>query len=91
MRSRTSVLQYKDGRRPLRDVARALDVAVVMEGGLVAEAGALKVDVRLVNAQSDRKFWVDTFVGRQKDVRALEQQIARAAVAALARQPDGPP
>jgi TolB-like protein len=91
VRSRTSVLQYKDARRPLREVARALDVAVVMEGGLVAEGGALKVDVRLVSATTDRKFWVDTFVGRQKDVRALEQQIARAAAAALVRPPSSPP
>jgi TolB-like protein len=91
VRSRTSVLQYKDARRPLREVARALDVAVIMEGGLVAEDGALKVDVRLVRASSDRKFWVDTFVGRQKDVRSLEQQIARAAAAAvLARESDPP-
>lgn len=85
VRSRTSVLQYKDTRRPLREVARGLAVSVVMEGGVVAENGDVKVDVRLVSASADRKFWVDTFVGRQKDVRALEQRIAQSAAAALAR------
>jgi TolB-like protein len=87
VRSRTSVLQYKDTRRPMRDIARGLGVTVVMEGGVVAENGDVKVDVRLVDATADRKFWVDTFVGRQKDIRALEQRVAQAAATALARQP----
>jgi hypothetical protein len=39
-----------------------------------------------VSASADRKFWVETFVGRQKDMRALEQRIAQAAAAALAKQ-----
>jgi TolB-like protein len=86
VRSRTSVLQYKDARRPLREIARSLAVGVVMEGGVVAENGDVKVDVRLVSASADRKFWVETFVGRQKDMRALEQRIAQAAAAALAKQ-----
>jgi TolB-like protein len=87
VRSRTSVLQYKDVRRPLREIARSLAVGVVMEGGVVAENGDVKVDVRLVSASADRKFWVETFVGRQKDMRALEQRIAQAAAAAIAKQP----
>lgn len=86
VRSRTSVLQYKDVRRPLREIARSLAVEVVMEGGVVAEKGDVKVDVRLVSAATDRKFWVETFVGRQKEMRALEQRIAQAAAAALARR-----
>ncbi len=85
VRSRTSVLQYKDARRPMREIASALAVAVVMEGGVVAENGEVKVDVRLVSTSLDRKFWVDTFVGRQKDMRSLEQRIAKAATAALAQ------
>jgi TolB-like protein len=90
VRSRTSVLQYKDARRPLREIARGLGVTVVMEGGVVAENGDVKVDVRLVDATEDRKFWVDTFVGRQKDIRALERRVAQAAAYALARRSSEP-
>jgi TolB-like protein len=87
VRSRTSVLQYRDARLPLREIARALDVEVLIEGGVVADGGSVQVNARLVSAASDRKFWAETFVGRQNDVRALEQRIARAAAAALiARQ-----
>ena len=86
VRSRTSVLQYKDARRPLREIARGLRVAVVMEGGVVAENGDVRIDVRLVDATADRKFWVETFVGRQKDMRALEQRVAKAAATALTQR-----
>lgn len=90
VRSRTSVLQYKDARKPLREIARSLRVDVVMEGGVVAENGDVKVDVRLVDATADRKFWVETFVGRQKDMRALEQRVAQAATAALTERAESP-
>jgi TolB-like protein len=91
VRSRTSVLQYRDARLPLREVARALDVEVVIEGGVVADGGNIQVNARLVSAASDRKFWAETFVGRQNDVRALEQRIARAAAVALLARRTNPP
>lgn len=83
VRSRTTVLQYKNVRRPLSEIARALDVSVVLEGGVVAEHGTVKVNVRLVHADSDRKFWVESFTGSQKDVRALEREVSRAVADAL--------
>ena len=85
--SHTSALQFADGpRRPARDIARALNADVIMEGSVSKSGDRVDVEIRLVNADTDRKMWVQGFVGTVQDPRELERRIAReAAPAALAR------
>jgi TolB-like protein len=84
--SRTSARQFEGVRRPLREVAQALDAQVVMEGTVDATTG-VKVTARLVDASTDRKMWVQEFAATGSDVGALPSQIAaRAAEAVLRRR-----
>jgi TolB-like protein len=43
------------------------------------------VETRLVNGATDRKFWVNTFHGQDRDLRALQRQIAGEVAAAAIR------
>lgn len=81
--SSTSALQFTDTRGSLRDVARALEADILLEARLLEEEGRLRVEARLVDGGSDRKFWVDSFVGDADDLDELERRIAAAARAAV--------
>lgn len=82
--SRTSAMQFAGARKPLREIAQALNVELVMEGSVSTENGRVVVNVRLVQAGLDRKFWVEDFAGTTADLQDLQRRIAaRAAAAAL--------
>ena len=81
--SHTTALQLANGEhRTIREIASALDVDIVMEGRVARTDGRVNVDIRLVNARTDRKFWVRQFSGEVRDSRTLERQIAAAIVPA---------
>jgi adenylate cyclase len=81
--SHTSALQFADGpRRPLREIARTLDVDVIMEGSVRKTGSRIAVGVRLIDVATDRKVWVRDFVGDAGDPSDLERRIATAAAPA---------
>ncbi len=83
--SRTSAAQFAAERRPLREIAQTLHADLVMEATVQHEADRVRVDVRLVNASTDRKFWVQDFVATTAEVGSLPKRIA-AAVATVVRE-----
>lgn len=82
--SRTSATQLADARTPLKEIAQTLNAELVMEGSVSTEKDHVVVNVRLVRASLDRKFWVEDFVGTTSELPDLQRRIAAsAAVAAL--------
>jgi TolB-like protein len=74
--SHTSALQFAGNRRPLQEIAKALNANVVVEGSVMREGDRVRVSARLIDATSDRKFWVEDFVGPASDLHELERRIA---------------
>ena len=74
--SHTSAMQFAGVRRPMREIAGALNADFVVEASVEREVNGLLVVVRLVNAQTDRKVWVADYRGAADDVRGISQRIA---------------
>ena len=81
--SHTSAMQFAGERKPLREIATTLDADVVVEGSIQNTAEGIVVMVRLVNASTDRKMWVESFPGRTDDIPGLNRRIATATSAAV--------
>jgi TolB-like protein/tetratricopeptide (TPR) repeat protein len=75
--SRTSVMQYKGVRSPLKDVARALNVDAVLEGSVQRVADRVRISVDLVHVATDRHVWVNSYERDVGDVLALQSEVAR--------------
>lgn len=86
--SHTSALQFAESGRPLRDLADALGAGVVMEASVFHEADRVRIEARLVNAASNRKFWVERFTGDAADPAELERRVAEAVAGAARRIED---
>ena len=80
--SHTSAQQFAGVRRPLREIAQALNAQIILEGNIRDEAGRIIIQVRLVDAATDRKVWVKDFDGRASDIPDIQRQIAKSASAA---------
>src|SRR4029434_767093 len=58
--SRSSTQQYQSKLRNLREIAKQLGVANILEGSVQKAAEQVRVNVQLVNAQSDSHLWANT-------------------------------
>jgi serine/threonine protein kinase len=79
--SRVSVMQYQSGlARNLRKIGMQLGVANVVEGSVQRAGNRVRVNVRLVDARTDRQLWGQTYDRDLVDVFAIQSQIALAIV-----------
>jgi serine/threonine-protein kinase len=75
---RTSMLRYQGSDKPIPDIARELNVDVVVEGSITASEGAINFEVQLVNALPDqRDIWAQSYEREVDDVLPLYNEVAR--------------
>jgi TolB-like protein/Flp pilus assembly protein TadD len=76
--SRTSVMKYKSGpERNLREIAKALGVAHILEGSVQRAAARVRVSAQLIDARSDTHLWADHYDRDIADVFAIQSEIAQ--------------
>src|SRR5882724_11662248 len=76
--SRTSTQHYKSAPENLREIAKQLGVAHILEGSVQKSADAVRVNVQLIKAASDSHLWSDTFDRKLTDILSVESEIAKA-------------
>lgn len=82
--SRTSTIGYKSGLpRNLPEIAKQLGVANVVEGSVQRAGNRIRVNVRLVDAQSDQQLWAHLYDRELSDLFAVQSEIAQAIAAQL--------
>jgi serine/threonine protein kinase/Tfp pilus assembly protein PilF len=75
--SRTSTQHYQSAPRNLREIAKQLGVAHVLEGSVQKSADTVRVNVQLINAISDSHVWSDTFDRKLTDILSVESEVAK--------------
>jgi TolB-like protein len=75
--SRTSTQQYQSKPRNLPEIAKQLGVAHILEGSVQKTADQVRVNVQLINAQSDSHLWADTYDQKLTDIFGVESDIAK--------------
>ena len=76
--SRTSAMQFKGTRKPLREIAAALGVDGVIEGSVLRAGDRVRITAQLINAASDAHIWAESYERDFKDVLGLQSDVARA-------------
>ncbi len=78
--SRTSIMTYKNQRKPLPVIAKELGVDAVVEGTVSLSGSRVKIDARLIEATEDRHLWAHNFESDLGDVLKLQSEIAQSVV-----------
>jgi TolB-like protein/Tfp pilus assembly protein PilF len=76
--SRTSVVRYKGAHKPLPEIARELNVDGVIEGSTLRSGGRVRITAKLIHATTDRHLWANSYERDERDVLALQGEVARA-------------
>jgi tetratricopeptide (TPR) repeat protein len=75
--SRTSTQHYQSKPRNLREIAKQLGVANILEGSVQKATDQVRVNVQLINAQTDSHLWADTYDRKLMDIFSVESDIAK--------------
>ena len=76
--SRTSVMKYKTGpERNLREIAKVLGVAHIVEGSVQRAGGQVRVSAQLIDARSDTHLWAGRYDRELANVFAIQTEIAQ--------------
>jgi TolB-like protein/class 3 adenylate cyclase/Tfp pilus assembly protein PilF len=82
--SRTSVMQYRNSvQRNLREIAKALGVAHILEGTVQRAGGRVRVSAQLIDARTDAHLWGERYDRDLADVFAIENELAEQIVSQL--------
>lgn len=80
---RSSAFQFRGQNKDLREVARKLDVANILEGSVRREGNHVRITAELTKANDGFQLWSQTYDREIKDIFAVQDEIALAATEAL--------
>lgn len=81
--SRTSSFVYKNDTRNIRQIARTLRVANILEGSVRKVGNRLRITAQLVDTGNDRQLWSDSYDRDMNDIFQVQDEIANSIVSAL--------
>src|SRR5437660_3826388 len=76
--SRTSAMLYKGVRKPLREIARELEVDAIVEGTVLRAGRRVRVTAQLIDAPKEMHLWAESYERDLRDVLALQAEVAQA-------------
>ncbi len=81
--SRTSAFAFKSKDLPIPEIARALNVRYVLEGSVRKAGEQVRVTAQLIDAETDRHLWSETYDRALRDIFKIQDEIAAAIGQAL--------
>ena len=69
-------MQYKGVHKPLRQIARELNVDAVVEGTVMRSGDRVRITAQLIQVASDRHLWANAYEGDLSDILTLQNQVA---------------
>jgi TolB-like protein len=75
--SRTSTAKYQSKPDNLKAVAQELGVSTILEGAVQRAGDKVRVNVQLIDAQTDGHLWAKSYDRDFKDILGVESEVAR--------------
>ena len=81
--SRTSILQYKNTTKSLREIGKELGVSTILEGSVRRGGNRVRINAQLIDARTDEHIWAETYDRDLDDIFAIQSDVAKKIAAAL--------
>jgi len=88
--ARTSAFSFRDKAEDVREIGKQLGVATVLEGSVQRAGSHLRVTAQLIKTSDGLHLWSQNFDRDAADIFAVQDEVARAVVAALPGKSNAP-
>jgi serine/threonine-protein kinase len=75
--SRTSVMRYRGQAQNVREIGKALGVSNILEGSVRRSGNKVRVNVQLIDANTDEHLWANDYDRDVTDVFAIQTDLAQ--------------
>lgn len=76
--SRTSVMRFKEFKKPLPEIAQELKVDAIVEGSVLRIGDRVRITAQLIEAKTDRNLWSKSYERDLRDIMSLQREVAQA-------------
>jgi TolB-like protein/class 3 adenylate cyclase len=81
--SRTSVMQYKNSPKSVKEIGKDLGVSLIMEGSVQRHKEQVRITAQLINAITDEHVWAESYDRPIHDIFSIQREVALAIAAVL--------
>jgi len=74
--ARTSVMRYKDTKKPIGEIGRELNVSAILEGSVRRAGNKIRITVQLADPKTEEQLWTEKYDRDLEDIFAVQSEIA---------------
>jgi len=81
--ARTSVMQYQETKKPIKQIAKELGVGVILEGSTRRSGDMIRITAQLIDAETEEHLWADSYDRPYTDIFNIQSDVAQKIASAL--------
>ena len=75
--ARTSVMRYKDSKKPLGEISKELNVSAILEGSIQKAGNKIRITIQLADPETEEQMWSEKYDRDLEDIFAVQSEIAQ--------------
>jgi len=75
--ARTSVMRYKDTKKPISEISKELNVSAILEGSVRRAGNKIRITVQLADPKTEEQLWTEKYDRDLEDIFAVQSEIAQ--------------
>ena len=75
--ARTSVMQYQETKKPIKQIASELGVGVILEGSTRRVGNTVRITAQLIDAETEEHLWADSYDRPYDDIFTVQSDVAQ--------------
>jgi TolB-like protein/class 3 adenylate cyclase len=81
--SRTSVSQYKNAEKTIKEIGKELGVRLILEGSVQRSGDQIRITAQLINSITDEHLWAESYDRPGNDIFSIQREVALAITSVL--------
>ncbi len=74
--SRTSIMNYKNSKKSIREIGKELGVSNILEGSVRKYGNQIRVSAQLINVETDHNLWAETYDRELSEIFSIQTDLA---------------
>ena len=75
--SRTSVMQYQNSEKSLREIGRELGATAIVEGSVLHHGNRIRINAQLIDAETDHHLWSKSYDRQVENIFEVQSDISK--------------
>jgi len=75
--ARTSVMQYRDTKKGIKEIAKELNVTSILEGSVRRLGNQIRIVAQLIDSETEEHIWAENYDRAYADIFSIQSEVAQ--------------